>query len=1102
MPSSTQYIAGVTQLDGGLDLSNPKQVVSPGSLSDCMNIEVAERVGYKSVDGIERHDGRIGPSAGQRFELISIVSIPGFFTAPTDIQIGDSLSLDGEPWAIVQSLAIPDNLEFPGSFYTNVYVFGKQEVEISGRGFLMYGVTLTNDRNSEVFSGSPQYFIQERRSALDTAIFQQNVYEDVHDTIDPLPSGRRAHGLHWFRDRLYAVVNTIQYPFTNGQSEIFPNDLIQDISGNTALVRSVELTSGSWDDNDAEGIITIVSPESGDLILENTLISVVRPSSLPQVAANVGERVVADDGTSATLWRTTEQEFVLLGSQTPDGTEDYGWNPVDMGYILGFEEGNYVLNSLPSVNRTNSDGAIDSAPIINFTDPSLTTSAPQVLQQGDPMPGLPETTNNSLTETGVVPDDIESDDGDYLQYGPVGTLTVTTPILWTNRARALVDFSPAVATLPPDAVITGVELTFNSWIDVGGADTLPNPLHQIYIRMRGADQDVGNKLATIPASSVDGANPTPVTFGGPNDTWGRDDLTIASMSDPLFGFDFRPLIAGNNGNAMASNTYDRRIRFDEIKIKIYYTSTTARLYFWDGVDDVSALLTNSNVTTGNFPSGTAVGTLHVYDLTPEGGATRQHINIGDEVRSLPGGQGQLIAVVTSNTYAFLPSLNAIVEQQSRYQMITANYYANDAWDAIYGVSGAGRAFVYDQQYFRYIYTGLGDDLDLPRHVEFHIYHLALGYKSGSVLVSVVGEPENYSGTEGAFEISTGDRVTGLLSLPGTMLGIGCQSSTWGLAGATVQNFQLQCLRPKEGVIEYTFVDIGVPIACSNTGITIFSTTPAYGDFINEKMSYSVYPFLYPRLYKQASRGVNQRSVGVICGIPVRTKGQYLIFFQDGYVLCMSLRGGQQAPQFTFRRYHVFSDSPPISENIEGYLTPVAHTSQNDSLGRERTFVSHYNQDITQSNTNSNLLYPFELDRGWSFANDWFPWNYTTNWNYVPTANPKPNDIKVARKAKLYGLSYGISHMSYATSATYEAPSDFRYDLSLPAPRAAGKPQIVMQEDFTPYQSKTASIADRGEFFAIAVRNQSPEFDNNIKRILPPVVSQVLLQEYDSAREGA
>lgn len=1101
MPSSTQYVPGVTQLDGGLDLANPKQVVPAGSLSNCLNVEVAERVGYKSVDGIERHDGRIGPSAGQQLQLISIVSIPGFFTAPTDIQIGDILSLNGEPWAIVQSLAVPPTTEFPNSFYTNVYVFGKQEVEISDRGYLMYGITLTNTRSSEEFSGSPQYFIQQGRSALDTVLFQNDVYEDVHDTIESLPDGRRAHGLHWFRDRLYAVVNTFQYTFEDGAEEIFPNDIVEDGSGNTAYVRSIELTDGDWGDGDAEGTFTIVSGLNANILSASGAISIRRPLTPPITnAAVITSRDAADEGDSATLWRTTEQEFVLLGEQEPDELTDYGWSPVDMGYVLGFEEGNYVSNSLPSVNRTNSDGAIDSAPIINFTDPSEEYSAPQVLGAGDPMPSLPETTNNNLTETGVVPDDIEGDDGDYLQYGPVGTLTVTTPILWTNTARALTDFSLVTATLPADAIITGVELTFNTWLDVGGADTLPNPLHQIYIRMRGSDLDVPNKLATIPASSVDGSNPTPITFGGPTDTWGRDDLTIASMSDPLFGFDFRPLIAGNNGNGMTTSTYDRRIRFDEIKIKIYYTSTTARLYFWDGADDVSALLTNSNVSAGNFPSGTAVGTLHVYDLTPEGAATRRHINIGDEVRSLPNGEGQLIAVVTSNTYATLPSLNAIVEAKSRYQMITANYYANDAWDAIYGVSGAGRAFVYDQQYFRYIYTGLGDDLDTPRHVEFHIYHLALGYKSGSVLVSVVGEPENYSGVQGAFEISTGDRITGLLSLPGTMLGIGCQSSTWGLAGATVQNFQLQCLKPKEGVLEYTFVDIGVPIACSNTGITVFTTTPAYGDFVNEKMSYSVYPFLYSRLYKQASRGVNQRSVGVVCAIPIKTKGQYLVFFQDGYVLCMSLRGGQQAPQFTLRRYDVPAEVPS-TEGLEGYLVPIAHTSQNDSLGRERVFVAHYNPDIRQSNDNSNLLFPFELDRGWSFANNWFDWNYTTNWNYVPQANPKPNDFKVMRKVKLYGLSYGVSHMSCATSSTYEPPTDFKYDVSLPAPRLPTKPQVEMQRDLTPYQSKTASVADRGEFFAISVRNQSPEF-SNIKRILPPVVSQVLLQEYDSAREGA
>lgn len=1101
MANTSLYIPAVTQLDGGLDLANPKQAVSPGSLKNCLNVEVAERVGYKSVDGIERHDGRIGPSAGQRLELVSLVSLPwgGGLTPPADIQPGDNLLLDGEGWAVVVSLEEPSDPVLQNAVYTNVYIYGKQEIVISGVGIAMNPVFPTIERTLESFGAAPLYLTQRDESALDTALFLNAIYDDVHDRVTGLPNNRRPHGLHWFRDRLYAVADMLAYAFTSGSEEVFANDVIEDSTGRQATVRSVTLTGGTWGGGNAAGIIHVDATDDGESLTAGN-IDIVRPDGTETNAFTLGAQATASQ---ASLWRTTEEEFVLAGTQTPDGSENYGWNPVDMGYELPFEDGNYPLANLPSVNRRSETGDTSNTPLVISTDPDEIDAAPQAGTTGT-LGNIPPFAKvfGPITLSGTVPDDIDEVDTNYLEIDYTNVPTGSQgPFRQGSPVLNLTQF-PIATSIPSDATIEGVEFQFMVFNDIDAADNVANVTALLAVKPHGLSQEAESRSTTVPANAVSAATQTTISVGGPEELWGQERITPAQLQDVNFGFDFQTVFEGV-WNQDGNTTFNRRLYINTIKIKVYYSVSSPKVYFWDGTDDVSALIANIHVSDGSFPNGTASGILHVYNLIPESGAARRHINPDDEIRTSPGGEGNLIAnVAGAASYATLPSLQDIVDEQSRYQMITANFYANEAWDAIYGVSGAGRAFVYDQQYFRRIYAGqLADTLDKPRHIEFHAYHLALGYKSGSVLVSVVGDPENFAGLDGAFEISTGDRVTGLLSLPGTMLGIGCQQSIWGLAGATVQNFQLQTLRPKEGVIEYTMVDMGVPVYCSNTGISVFETTPAYADFVNQKISYNIYPFLYPRLYKQASRGVNQRSVGVICAIPVRSKGQYLVFFQDGYVLCMSLRGGQQAPQYTFRRYHVMAEDQDV-EGLQGYLTPIAHTAQNDSLGRERIFVSHYNADIQQSNSNTNLLYAFELDKGWSFAGNWFPWNYITNWNYVPQANPKSTDRKVSRKVTLYGLSYGISHMSYATSATYQDPSNFLYDISLPPKIPATNPQIPLQKDLTAYQSKTASIADRGEYFSIAVRNQSPEFDNNIQRILPPVVSQVLLQEYDPAREGA
>lgn len=1103
MANQSTYVSAVTNLNGGLDLANPKQAVSPGSLHDDINVEVAERVGYKQIDGIEKHDGRIGPSAPQRLELISVVSAPGFHVLPVDVQKGDILLLDGEPWALVVSLEVPADPDIAGSDYTNVYVFGNQPVEISNNGIGFTAYSLTIQRNSEVFTGSLLYFIQQGDSALESSIFCNEVYDDINGDVGGLPDNRRAHGLHWFRDRLYAVANMVEYNFVDGDEEVFPNDEIEDSSGNTAIIRNIEVTSGDWSTNDAAGKIWVVNSSPDPL---SGFVAVNRPniSPVPDVL-QITTAEAMDDSQYASLWRTTEQEFVLRGEQTPDGAEDYGWNPIDMGYLVTFEDGDYPLDTLPTVNRRNQDGDTSNDPVISSTDTTNTDFAPQAVVTTTIGPSPPfRVVNPNYVWSGTVPDDIEAEDTLYLQAeyttpGPfnstaVGYFFAGTPVL------SLTEFPGVLTDVPIDASIEGIEFQIRVYSDIVDENQVDQ--YALAIQPVGLSAEATAVSQPIPLDAVSNGTKVVMTYGGPEDKWGMEQITRAELADVNFGIKLQQWI----GLVPAIyEEFDRRFRIDEIKLKVYYTVSSPKIYFWDGVDDVSALIANTNVTEGSFPLGTAEGTLHLYDLTPEAGAIRQHINPGDELRTRPGGEGNLIAVVVDNLgSATLPSLSDIVDEKSRYQFITANFYANEAWDAIYGVSGAGRAFVYDQQYFRYIYTGLGDDLDKPRHIEFHIYHLALGYKSGSVFISVVGDPENFSGVQGAFETSTGDRVTGLLSLQGSMLAIGCQRSVWGLAGSRLQDFTLQTLKPYEGVIEYTFVDMGFPVYCSNTGITIFNNTPAYGDFNGDKVSYNVYPFLYPRLYRQASRGVNQRSVGVVFAMPIRRKNQLLVWCQDGYVLCMTATSKEGQPSFTFRRYHVYGPEQ-VDEGNEGYLVPIAHTVENDSLGREQIFVSHFNTDIQQSNENENLLPVFGLDRGWSFAGDWFPWFFSTNLNFAMEANPSPNDYKVNRKLKLYGLSYGISHLSASVSPAFDNPSTVFYDVSMPPPVPATGVEIPLQEDLQPYTSNTASVAQRGEYFTVTVKNTSPKFTEGgepIERVLPPVVCQVMLQQFDPAREGA
>src|SRR5690606_37471971 len=120
----SQLIPSITSLEGVLDLANPKHATTPGTLSDCLNVEVAERVGYKSVDGIERHDGRLGPSLGQSSEMVTFASLNSL-----DLAGGDTIGVPGQDgsWATVVSVRSPTGAN-PALDHFSVYIHGDQDV--------------------------------------------------------------------------------------------------------------------------------------------------------------------------------------------------------------------------------------------------------------------------------------------------------------------------------------------------------------------------------------------------------------------------------------------------------------------------------------------------------------------------------------------------------------------------------------------------------------------------------------------------------------------------------------------------------------------------------------------------------------------------------------------------------------------------------------------------------------------------------------------------------------------------------------------------------------------------------------------------------------
>lgn len=456
---------------------------------------------------------------------------------------------------------------------------------------------------------------------------------------------------------------------------------------------------------------------------------------------------------------------------------------------------------------------------------------------------------------------------------------------------------------------------------------------------------------------------------------------------------------------------------------------SALYYFDDGADTVPVSILDWFVESGTFEDGDAV--VVVQFQAPELLSNLVDITTSFDLYTDAGATVKVADVTTRMSLNYLPGIPQLTAANSRYLFLSSNFYASDSTDAVYGVNGAGRGFVFGGQsgVLSFIYTQSDEALDIPRHVENHAQHLALGFKVGSVQMSVAGQPTNFSGVEGASEIGVGDVITGLMEMNGSTLAVFCRNSIHSIAGTTVDNFDKQVISPKTGCIEYTLANIGEPIYLDSRGVCTLSASASYGDFANGRLSSKVSSYLRKRLRNSTYNTSN--ATGVACAIPVRDKNQYRIFFNTGEIITVTISGSQKEPGFTLQKYFINADSTTDYENC---MIPFAWTSEVDDDGVERIFVSHYNSESSVSSD-----HVFALEAGDSFDGNYIPHYFVTNWYYGST----PHIHRTVQGVRLHGLSRGLAGLNITAVG---AQPDFEFsdatffttatDISLPRNEAA------------------------------------------------------------------
>jgi hypothetical protein len=358
-----------------------------------------------------------------------------------------------------------------------------------------------------------------------------------------------------------------------------------------------------------------------------------------------------------------------------------------------------------------------------------------------------------------------------------------------------------------------------------------------------------------------------------------------------------------------------------------------------------------------------------------------------EVRTASGGGGDLICRLQSAlTPIRLPSKALMDERQSRFQFITTNYFAAGRLTAVYGVSGAGPAFTFNNNYLFNIRTGRTEDE--PRHIARHADLLALGYENGDADFSVPGRPDLFDGLLGAFTTGFGRRITGLLPLAGEALGVWTEDSTHIVKGKTSDQVQQQVIAPTTGAIEYTVADMGIPMFCDFRGLNTLQASQTYGDFDMGRLSGGIRAWLLPRIQSPAQRPILAQAV--------RKKNQYRLFFADGQILTMTWLE-DRVPRFTFQKWTV-NDAP---------ATVLAVTEGVDVDAESVAFAS-----FGQSS------YTYKLDHGSDF--DGLP--ITASFTINPLHVRSPSKVKRINVGHVHGITDGEVLVQTQMGTNYRTPS--------------------------------------------------------------------------------
>ncbi len=666
-----------------------------------------------------------------------------------------------------------------------------------------------------------------------------------------------------------------------------------------------------------------------------------------------------------------------------------GWKELNTGWIIPFQNGDSQSDYLSKVDRNRGATSQNTT----YTSTSY-TATPRFAMTGLDYSGAVTQAASAGWSSTSNPwaDAVTAIDANSIGWG-VRALNFTSS--GSSQTLGFTNFNGIQNTLPENAVIQGITckvywVTSGTGFNTSSTSNIPTCKMRcaLFKTSQNADDPaartetrLGNIEEIAIAPSIVNGSAQTTTFGGSANLWGTD-IKYADIIDPRFGFGFDIFITRAGGYSWTDFAW----AIDKIEITVQYQNPTIKYYFSDGSGNiVSADLVDYVITGGSFRNRDAKGFLQVANLTQYAttalvATANRTIDTGWSMYASSGLTAKVAEASARMSFNSLDGQYLLMQENSRYQFLQANFFASDDWEAIYGVSGAGRAWQYDGQYFQRIYAynpsqADADSLDKPRHIARVADRLALGYATGLADLSVAGAPTNFDGFFGAVELGVGDRITGFSTLQGQTLAVFCENAVMGIRDSGA--LSMSTLVPTSGAIEYTVKNIGDRVIFTgNRGISTLDQSQKYGDFEGSRLSYAVNPWLLPRL---TTRGTGVSGTAALSGIVeayvVRSKNQYRLWFKDGMQLVMTLVGPEQIPVFTFMQYFVPRHGVIQDEYISGRIAPLGLCSVVDSSGKERVLFSLDLYGSQEATGGENMLtgalalagYVYEAEQGWSYV---------------------------------------------------------------------------------------------------------------------------------------